>query len=1744
MRPASERPPGTGARTFVDLLERRASADPDATVFTWFERGSTRALTCGELAIRARGLAACIRASCAPGERVVLAAPPGLDYVAGLFGCLYAGAVAVPAYPARGSHGRERLRAVIADSGARLVLAGSGDPPESFAASEIETLAISDDAGGGSSWRAPELSGESLALLQYTSGSTGTPRGVMISHANLLANCAVIHERFGHTRSSRGLIWLPPHHDMGLIGGLFQPLYSGIEVVLMPPSAVARRPLAWLEAIARFGATVSGGPNFAYDLCVHRSTPEEREGIDLRSWQVAFTGAEPIRADTLARFADAFAPRRFTPASVYPCYGLAESTLFAAGGPRGSGGAVTARVDAEALARGAVEAAAPTATAREIVACGAIAPGHEAVVAEPESGRPCGADRIGEIWLAGPSVARGYWGDPEGTQRTFGARLADGRGPYLRTGDLGFIRDGRLHVAGRLKDVVILSGRNHYPNDLEATAERCHAAIRPGGTAAFGFEQGGQERLAVLVEVPSRARGDGAAIAAAVRGAIAQAHGIAPQVVTLVPPGALPRTSSGKIRRRACRQAFLEGSLRRLPVAAPAAPPREPPPEGSVEHVLTGILARLTESPPDALDPTAALVTLGLDSLRAASLQHDCARRWGVPVDIADLLGGETTLAGLAGRIAAVAGRAGAAPPASPAAPPPDPAAMTAGQRALWVLDRARDVGSSLARAFHIREGVSAPALRRALGVLVARHDALRACFPDRDGRPFAADRGEAGDWLEEVDARAWDPARLDGRLRADATRPFDLARGPLFRVVLYDRGGDGLILLAQAHHAVVDFASFAILFEELGTAYRAALGTGDDTLPAPGAPFAIFAARERALATVGGELERRALLHGRAVLGARLEPLDIPSDRPRGPSAGTRAERVRFTVGAETAAALRALARREGATPYVLLIGAWAVLLGRMSGAGRAGIVVGCPTSCRDEERFSRTVGYLVNLLPLRVRLDDDPSFSALVARMQAQWTAALAQRCYPFPRLLDALRPERTDPLRPAFQTLVTMNGAHGSTHGGAGAWMLGGGAEPVLLAGLDMDSIALPVGAPQAELALSLVETGGGLAASIEYDADLFDAGTVETLARRFGTLLANAVRAPATRVSRIPLQDSRDDAGLLAGPARPAPHTSLVAWWREAARAHGHRTALAWPGGSLSYGRLAEAADAVARDLLAAGTAPEERVAVHAERRPETVAALLGILVAGCAYVPLDPRLPPARAARMAEEAGVRRIVARAGAAPPEAVPGTRIPVDLDGPSGAPPITEPLPARAAAYVIFTSGSTGRPKGVVAEHGGVCNLAQAQIAAFGLGPGSVVLHYASFGFDASVSEVFTALLSGATLRFADADEVLVGEPLSRLLADGVTAVTLPPPVLATLEPDRLGGLATLVSAGERCTDALVAAWAPGRRFINAYGPTEASVCATLTRLRPDEQGAIIGGPIANASVYLLDSALEPVPMGTVGELYVGGAGVARGYEGQPALTAERFLPDPFGNEPGARLYRTGDLARLRADGRLQFVGRCDEQVKIRGFRVEPGEVEAALAAHPAVRACAVTVAEAAGGGHRLVGYFVAEPEAAPSPSALRAHLRAQLPAPMIPETLVQVDAIPRGLSGKVDRAALPEPVAAPDLRPAALATPLERLIAETWCEVIPIARVSRHENFFDAGGTSLSAAQVHARLQTRLGRSFPLIDLFTYPTVDALAVRLGAPGAEEPKAAPRPDPATAARRTASLIAAHRVPRRYDDR
>ncbi|HXQ87996.1 MAG TPA: amino acid adenylation domain-containing protein, partial [Solirubrobacterales bacterium] len=1023
-------------------------------------------------------------------------------------------------------------------------------------------------------------------------------------------------------------------------------------------------------------------------------------------------------------------------------------------------------------------------------------------------------------------------------------------------------------------------------------------------------------------------------------------------------------------------------------------------------------------------------------------------------------------------------GERSAGPPLVPV-PRDRPLPLSFGQQRLWFLDRLEpgSAAYNLPAALRLAGRLDVGALERALQAVVARHEVLRTVFvANADGRAAQVIAPALPVSLAVSEVPSHDVARL---VAEEAARPFDLTRGPLLRARLLRLAEREHVLLFTMHHVVSDAWSMGVLVRELSTLYQAFQRGEPSPLPPLPLQYADYAVWQRALLDEGRLQGELAFWRGQ--LAGAPGALALPTDRPRTEAPAREADSVEITLPPAVTSGLEALAQAHGATPFMVLLAAFHVLLARY--ADEETVVVGTPIAGRTRVETEGLIGFFVNTLALRA--DVRGSFLDLLAQVKERVLGAFAHQLLPFERLVDALELSRELSRSPVFQVLFTFQNAP------AAALALGDVAlEPLGNAGGRSAKL---------DLELTLHPAGDALRASWLYKRALFERSTIERLARSFLLVLEGIVRAPATHVRQLPLMTAREREALLVEwnrtAAPPPPASSLQALVAAQARRTPDAIALVAGGQALAYQELDARAGRIARRLQELGVRGDVRVGVCMARSPSLLLALLAILKAGGAYVPLDPGYPAERLAFMIEDAAVALVIADD---PAQGLPFAT----LERQATAEPVRPtPVHGESLAYVIYTSGSTGRPKGVMVTHQGLLNYLTWALARYPVTAGAGALVHSSLAFDLTVTGLFAPLLAGSTVHLlgeaSDLPEAL------RRAAHPFSLVKLTPAHLellaAALHPSELAGKAhAFVVGGENLLQSHVAPWrthAPATVIFNEYGPTETVVgCAVHAVTDADAGPALpIGRPTANTQLYVLDAEMAPVPAGVAGELFIGGAQVARGYHGRPQWTAERFLPDPFSESPGARMYRTGDLCRWTDDGALEFRGRRDHQVKIRGFRIELGDVESALSCHPAVRAAACTVIDE----RRIVAYVVTS---APV-EELRAFVRAKLPEYMVPSWFVSLDAMPLTPSGKIDREGLPAagPHSKGSTEPPR--TDVERILVAIWRETLGLADVGVEDNFFELGGDSILSLQVVSRAARRGLRITPK-QIFETRTLAALA------------------------------------------
>jgi amino acid adenylation domain-containing protein len=1675
------------SRCAHELFEAQANRTPGAIAVSF----GKELYTYSELNRRANQLAHYLRRrGVGPETMVGLHVERSLEMVIGFLGILKAGAAYLPLDP---TYPPERLAFMLEDAQVPILLTRQHvlehlpDPllPTPYSLilldTDWETIAQESEENPRSG-----ATLENTIYVIYTSGSTGRPKGVMVPHRALVNHAMAMIEAFGLGQSDRLLQFLSLSFDASA-EEFFPTLLSGATLVVPPPDLeltgadflrfceqqeinILHLPAAfwhhWVDELAASDLSVKAPLKI---LLVGGESP----AVDrLRVW--SHLVAQPVR------FLNAYGPTETTITTTFYETECDEDAI--------------ANLDRVPIGR-------PIANA-------------QAYLLDREQW-PVPVGVPGELYIGGVGVTQGYLNRPALTAERFIPDPFDGvPGARLyRTGDMvRYLPDGNIEFLGRVDHQVKVRGFRIELGEIE-TAVSKHPAVQHAVVLAREDEPG--DKYLVAYVVPTK---DTAPSAAELRSFLKQNLPAYMVPSIFVHLEALPLLPTGKVNRRALPPP--EGT-RPVPEATYVAP-RTP-----VEEVLAELWARVLGV--DRVGVCDDFFDLGGHSLLATQLVSRVRRAFQVEIPLRDLFEAPT-VAGMAKHVEALL-RAAAGLEAPPIEPVPREGdlPLSFAQQRLWFLDQLSpgNLFYNIPIAVRMRGHLNIDALERSLNEIVRRHESLRTTLKTIDGKPMPVIAPDLALPLPIDDLQQVPPtereAEMHRRVQEEARQVFDLAHGPPLRARLLKLDEEDHVALLTMHHIVSDGWSMAVLVQELATLYAAFSQGRSSPLPELPVQYLDFAHWQREW--LQGEVLERQLAYWKEQLSRQPLMLDLPTDRPRPAIQSWRGATEVFELPRELSESLQTLSREAGATLFMTLLAAFQTLLYHYT--GQEDISVGTAIANRNRAEIEGLIGFFVNTLVMRADLSGQPSFQKLLKQVREVALGAYTHQDLPFEMLVEELQPERDLSHTPLFQAAFALQNAPMRT---------------IELPGLTLTPLEADSGTAKFDLTLTMAEGPDGLRGTIEYNTDLFELATIQRMAGHFRTLLEGIVADPEQPISRLPLLMEAERHQLLVewnNTETPYPADRCAHGLFEAQVAQRPQAlAVTFDGHGLSYAELNSRANQLAHYLRKLGVGPEVLVGISTERSPEMVIGILGILKAGGAYLPLDPTYPPERLAFMLEDSQVPILLTQQHLVehlpkPLLSTPYSLLLLDADWDAIAQePTTNPsvpVTPNNLAYVIYTSGSTGRPKGTMLRHRGLASLTQAQRRAFRIREGSRVLQFSPFSFDASVWETFMALANGGTLCLARQEVLASGPDLLRLLREErITTVTLPPSVLTVLEPETLPDLEVAIAAGEKCTAEIVAQWAPGRRFFNAYGPTETTVCASMKLCETYTGDPTIGKPIENTRLYILDRHGQAVPIGVAGELCVGGVSVGRGYLARPAMTAEKFIPNPFppacggdrggefpparggdqGGEVGDRLYRTGDLVRYRPDGDIEFLGRIDHQVKVRGFRIELGEIEAVLRQHPEVQTGVVLARDDVASDTRLVAYVMTRDDAEPRIGELRRFLREKLPEYMVPSSFVMMDEFPVAPSGKVDRQALPAPEGVrPDLEREYVAprNETEKQVAAICAELLGVDRVGVHDNFFELGGHSLLATQFISRLRSAFYVELPLRSLFENPTVADLARRV---------------------------------------
>jgi len=1711
----------------IEVLRYRAQNQANQRLYTLplEEDNEEVYLTYKVLDQQAQAIAVRLRQQIQIGERVLLLYPTCVEYITAFFGCLYAGVMPVPAFPPRLNRIDQRIQSIARDAQASLALTTPliMDQMER----RLEKMANLADVGWLSThypesitdighWQKVAATSQSPAFIQYTSGSTTYPKGVVVSHANLIHNLKTIQHKYklGYQGGDVGVTWLPLYHDSGLISSVLLALYTGTPLTIFSPTSFAQRPFRWLKAISDLKGTISGGPNFAYQWCVDKITPEDKKSLDLSSWKVAFCGGEPIREDTIQKFIDAFTPYGFNPEAFTPIYGLAEATLMVSAKDVGRSHTVYYLQRTELEQDRVVEVDQHDLDARKFVGSGQIASDFQVVIVNPTTLTRCPENTVGEIWVSNASVALGYWERPQETQATFQAYLGGtGEGPFLRTGDLGFIKDGEIVVTGRLKDLIILNGKNFYAEDIELTLKIVHPALQTDGCAAFSIDVAGHEQLVIVQEIKREYRNINIdEITRAIRKAIAEYHELAVYDVVLVKVRGIPRTTSNKIQRRTCKTAYLSNNLERIDGQSIEA--NTPSPERvqrTVEIVLprTPLEAAVAFMWADVLGVEKVSVfdnyfELGGTSLTATQVISRVEDSFHVQLPISVFF--ETpTVANLAEHIQNMRakGKILELPPIV-RLDRSRPIPCSFAQERIWFVHQLDPNGSAynIGLSVKLKGLLDRSALRECLCEVFRRHEAFRTVFSAIDNQPIQVitpySETMINRSLVEYDLRNLHESEQQARaseLAQDVLRgPFNLETGPLTRLALIQIGDLENSFLICMQHIVSDAWSLNRLAFEIIALYKGHVAGKHDILPDLTVQYADFAAWQRDWLR-GNALEDLLSYWQRKL--DRVSVLELPTDHPRPLIQTYRGKAEVLPLSEEIFNNLKRLSHQENVTLFMTLLAAFYALLYRYT--AQTDIAVGCPIANRNRVETEQLIGMLVNTLVIRLDLTGEPTFRELLQRLRTVILEAYDHQDLPYSVMAAKLHPERDTRFAPFTQVMFNLT--------------------DLPTPELNLDGITAEIqfdrhGA-QFDLTMSVTDLPFDKSISIEYNTDLFEAETIKRMMVHYCNLLQGIIFDPLQSIALLPMLHEAERRQLLVEwnkTQREFPERTCIHELIEAqVQAIPDKIALSFENQNLTYAQLNMKANQLAHFLLKKGVRVGTLVGIHLPRSIDLVIAVLGILKTGAIFVPLDPSYPALRLVFMIADSHTTLVLSQSNLAGAFAEQDIEV-IFLDQEKER--ISLELPENPAcdvnstdlAYIIYTSGSTGKPKGVPISHRSVVNFLISMRERPGLTPDAVLLAITTLSFDIALLELFLPLIVGAKVVLGRREIINDGHLLSQTISEmDVTVVQATPATWnlvleAGWDGDRR---LKILCGGEPLTrDLANQLLSRCAELWNMYGPTETTIWSSIEEVRSADEKITIGRPIANTEMYILDGSLGPVPVGVVGTLYIGGEGLSSGYLNHPELNTKKFIVNPF--KPGShlRLFSTGDLARYLPDGRIECLGRNDNQIKMYGFRIELGEVEAVLSDHSAVKSCVVILNEGVSGQKSLVAYIIPKNRQLPPSGELRTFLRAKLPNYMIPSSFVFLETFPYTPSGKLDRKALQALSSSSEDVYLAPRNETERELAEIWEEVLNTSPIGVNRNFFEMGGFSLQALRLLNKVEKLFGIKLPVATIFQYPTVESMA------------------------------------------
>lgn len=1794
---------------FVKKLLNRAQNFPQQLVYTWVDDHGRdlQQVNISTVVSKASFIADLLlnEYHIKPGDRVLLVFPPCMDFSYVFLGCLFANIVPVPVYPPdphKLENDLHNFSHIIKNCGAKIALTNSFYSwIKRF--STIKNVFNKHKKWPKLQWHViknpkeishispVDILNNELAFIQYTSGSTSTPKGVMISYNNIEHQLDFIsQEALRHCHkigpNTNGVSWLPPYHDFGLITGILGAPYGLYHLYKMSPLTFLRNPGIWFETVARTKAMYIAAPNFAYELAVRKTTHEQRKNWDLSHLKLIMSAAEPISLKTMERFFEAFAITGISPQSFCPAYGLAEHTIAVV-----SSGKQIVNINKGLVEQRQISVEKNSGNhTKKIVGCGSPREDVKIQIVDPSTKNI--VNGIGEVWVSSPSKALGYYNNPEQTQEIFHAQLTNSQDTtrYLRTGDLGFIYKGELFITGRLKEVMILHGKNIYPQDIENTIRLCFLQIRPGGIATFSIEINEEEQLVVFAEVRNSNVVQFEELAQQINSEILAKHKISCHKIILAKPGFVLKTTSGKIRRRACNSYFqqqdfiadkkilyiYESRKNHVPQIVKKQKNTEPISREEIarflqedigidafyrivnsdktqalENIISEIRAEIIDQRKEETDtnrlkkktqqflqrqfamvlkldsqeiePKASLAKYGIDSILAIDLTNELEKTFGslsktlffeyqsieelTSYFIKDykpklqLLFDKTTSNKenetknkIELFLEKTQQQKSDIKPKNREVNKNIP--LAEGQKGLWVLQKISPGMTAYNIPLAVR--VKKPdieKLQKTCDCMMYKFPILQTKIVEIEGIPYQKIDPNRKLILVVEDVKNRSCSEIETLLRKRTKQPFDLSQDLLIRAYMFRVSIDESIVLFVIHHIIFDGASSVIFTKNFWNTYYQYMNESPVDISSPQVSYYEFIEWEQE--RLMNEKGSKALLYWQEKLKGELPVLSVPTDFPRTNTQSFEGAAHQVNITGNLTTQINTFARSHQVYPSSFFLSVWKVLLYRYT--GQKDIIIGMPTLGRSQKHFENTVGYFINMLPIRTKINVSSSFTELLKCVQLNITEAL-DNSHPFTNLVRKIGLKYSQGIPPIFQVSYAYQNFFN--------WENANTFKDIAI----IDNV-LQEG--DYELGLEIFNYGDHFRLHFKYSPELFAVETIERMANHFELLIKAICNQSNLNIDQFDFLSSEERNQILTEfnnttieyPEEKAIHQLF----EEQVDKTPKNTALIFKNNEMTYRELNAKANQLAYLLREKGVVPDNIVAIITERSFEMIIGILGILKSGAAYLPVDPNYPQERINYMLEDAQVEILLTTKNLKDSCSLP-LEI-VELDNMDTFVPYGKNNPQHIQtyhhlAYVIYTSGSTGKPKGVMIDHIALSNHMLWIKNQFGFCEKDRVLQKTNFCFDAAVWEIFINIITGGTLVISDKNSMFLLDKITEEIDRyGVTFLQGVPSWLKQVANQKAfskcASLKWVFSAGEVLSVELAKKIANKTQLCNMYGPTEACINATFFVYQGGK--CQIGKPIDNVNIYIINKNYL-CPIGIFGELCIGGKGLARGYLNHPKLTAEKFIENPY--IAGEKIYKTGDMARWLADGNIEFLGRIDDQVKIRGFRIELGEIESILNQHENVNEAVVIVREDIPESKQLVAYIVSQQKQQLDILSIRSWLKKRLPEYMLPAHFIEINKLPLSPNGKMARNALPSPNTSSILKGEYISpcNETEKKLINIWQELLGIDQIGTQDNFFEIGGDSLLIMQLHTQIEQQLKVKTQITDLFKFPNIHSFAEYIG--------------------------------------